>query len=972
MLSAQEIANYLVEKFDKIGETRPELYKFSILSELAKGYDGEKINGMVKTVSADPISIPNGYVEVKYVFAVELFVSGTANRRYMNINGIINEFIAQNQCANVEFENGKGVMTFTLGVPKGYKIAYELGEGTPLTFTVRVTYTENAVTSGDKHWLLDGNEIPYLSESVSVEREGIPRKIYTEVYSKILLTSQTKYYTFRIPYESNAFKSLQTEILQTPAADEIVHTLTYYDGAAFAQDKPYTAKVTIFRSANSSSARPDSSAYEVTFTDLYDATDKQLHYYLALIDFPFDMQCDDTRYFENTTEQTNYFEEKAASSSAPFVEIKAPNLDGLVITKQIYRIPAATALSQFDYVSKNYAVIKVVSAAKTLYFYYFIQNSEIGADGCITVDLKLDTVQTYFFNDDISFSDCLIERAHLNRFVPVEDDPTKVKFVTDPASKIYNSEQGLNFPKRLVQRDKLKLQFLSSTGSNKTADNWLNENVAYWVYIFIDPTHNYNTKDGALTDDEVTMGRTSYFNIFDPFRGATNVISYPVYKQASGFRDNSKPSDCKNIIRFETINNNNKKIEFIPALQGRKAFETLNNDASFYYSIKISCLPPFDYQSVPIVIDGNNNLVIKSFLNTDGHINGIARREDTEFIAEKIGTLVGGIRTSDTFGLFFGSYQGTFTSAISSLKTFEYSLSENEPVLKEEIISPQAPNLSYNPKLNSQNFKELVITASSGDTFAYDVQKLNESSIVFEYSEPIQPEITKYYMRVQGGTGQYAEGTDENYTGLVGSTDTSLMFANDKYAEFLANNKNFSMQSNLKIVSGLIKSDISNGISAVGSALSGDMMGVASAVGSSVSSKIDAATSIIDRGMTIDNMKNAPDQLKNANGNVIFNMFTTDLGLYVEKYSALEGDLNTANNFMNLYGFTVSAVDNIKKYANIRKYHNYIKAQLQSINGNLSNVARADLRQRFVTGVRFWNSDNVSYECENYENWLEE
>lgn len=119
-------------------------------------------------------------------------------------------------------------------------------------------------------------------------------------------------------------------------------------------------------------------------------------------------------------------------------------------------------------------------------------------------------------------------------------------------------------------------------------------------------------------------------------------------------------------------------------------------------------------------------------------------------------------------------------------------------------------------------------------------------------------------------------------------------------------------------------------------------------------------------------MKNAPDQLKNANGNVIFNMFTTDLGLYVEKYSALEGDLNTANNFMNLYGFTVSAVDNIKKYANIRKYHNYIKAQLQSINGNLSNVARADLRQRFVTGVRFWNSDNVSYECENYENWLEE
>ncbi len=61
----------------------------------------------------------------------------------------------------------------------------------------------------------------------------------------------------------------------------------------------------------------------------------------------------------------------------------------------------------------------------------------------------------------------------------------------------------------------------------------------------------------------------------------------------------------------------------------------------------------------------------------------------------------------------------------------------------------------------------------------------------------------------------------------------------------------------------------------------------------------------------------------------------------------------------------------MKDYANIHKYHNYIKAQLQSINGNLSNVARADLRQRFVTGVRFWNQDKVAYEYENYENWLD-
>ena len=175
----------------------------------------------------------------------------------------------------------------------------------------------------------------------------------------------------------------------------------------------------------------------------------------------------------------------------------------------------------------------------------------------------------------------------------------------------------------------------------------------------------------------------------------------------------------------------------------------------------------------------------------------------------------------------------------------------------------------------------------------------------------------------------------------------------------------------MKIVTGLVNSHIGAGIQAAGSAVSGDMLGVASAAASSLTSKINAAVSFIDQGLTMNNLRNAPDQLKNANGNVIFNMFTTDLGLYLEKYEALEGDLQTANDFMNLYGFTVSAVAQVRDYTHIRKFHNYVKAQLQSINGNLSNVARADIRQRFADGIRFWSQDTVEYKFENYELWLE-
>lgn len=74
---------------------------------------------------------------------------------------------------------------------------------------------------------------------------------------------------------------------------------------------------------------------------------------------------------------------------------------------------------------------------------------------------------------------------------------------------------------------------------------------------------------------------------------------------------------------------------------------------------------------------------------------------------------------------------------------------------------------------------------------------------------------------------------------------------------------------------------------------------------------------------------------------------------------------------MDQFGYAFNTIAQVKNYVNMRRYHNYIKAQLQSINGNLSNAARDELRQRFANGIRFWNGDEVSYGKENYELWLD-
>lgn len=954
MLNSQELVNFITDKLNEIGSKWHDPFSFKLVAEVGEDTGEADIRGILRTDSAEYVPAFGQYTEGKYAFTVDLLVPAVrTNYQVLQVEQIVGELAKQNQNTVYQFSDGKGIITFDAGKTGTYQVAYGTADTVPVTFTVHVTYTENAVTSADKHWFLDNVEIPFLSESVTLEREGEQKNIYSYQQTTLLLTAQTKYYTFRIPYDSEFAVKLQKDILNSTinqSDGSALFQLKYYDGAEFTQEAPYTASVTILK-GSSTSQRPDGSEFEITFVD---CSGTFASYQLGLLDFPFDMNGEDTRYFNSVEEQQEYFENKVGGGSAPFISIPAVNLESLFITQQIYQGDAGKITNQFDYVNKNYAVIKMTSGSEIKYFYYFITKSTIGAGGKMLLDLQLDTVQTFFFDPDISFSDCLIERAHLNRFEPAtEAGGDYIRFISDPASKIFNAEEGMNFPKRLVSREKLNLKF---TG-NSVVDDWLNENVAYWVYVFIDPTATYKVArlDEVIGDEnpgvELPSNRLYGYNKYPTgIGGATNCICYPIYK-------NGKVLYKESIIIFNTKLYGQDRTVNIELTDNSSEFEDNNNNTSYYYMKKISILPPFDkfWTDSVISVDENNCLIISAL----GQGSNEASLEKYNNTRAGFGPNNFFINPGNDKALIFGSNQTK-----KELSTLDYSLIENTNLYKPNVIRAQTPNLTYNPKLNSQNFKELIITAASGDEFTYDIQKISAYEASFLYSEPIQPEITRYYMRLNP-TGLYLEGTEKNYTGLVGSTDSGLSFTNDQYAAFLANNKNFFMQSNLKLLTGATKSifDIT------GKALTGNISGAA---GSGLSAGLDIAQSLIDRSMTIDNMKNAPDQMKNANGNVIFNMFATDLGLYVEKYSALDGDLKTANDFMNLYGFSFDSIANVKDYVHIRKYHNYVKAQLQGITGNISNTARDDLRQRFANGIRFWNQDEISYQYENYELWLED
>lgn len=955
MLYIQEIVDWLNEKLNLYGGQNEDVFSFALYADKAEDiYDrnrsSDRIKGIVRTVSSDFIPInENQYIEGTITFAAEFSVGAGTNYIALQIEKIVDRLVAENNGSQVDFGNGKGTLKISKGVPKEYKLAYGVGESVPISFTVQVAYTENAVTSVDKIWSIDGEIIPFASESVTVEYEGVTRKIFHEEYEKFLVTGQKKVYRFRVPYMSDWAKKWQSLILENTDYNR-TYELAYYDGANYSSSARFRSLVKVYGTSISDAKRPDPAYFEVTFTDAFD-TSQSPKYQIGLIDFPFDEQGEDTRYFESETEQHEYFDEAVADSGAfGYSVIDAPNLNSLYITRQVYKLPASSSMTVYDLASKNYAVIRIEKQSGYEYFYYFVTNVEIGSDRQIFLDLKLDTVQTYFFKQNISFADCMIERAHLNRFKPT-DNPDYVDFVTDESSKIYNAEEGLNFPKRLVSRKKLSLKY---TGIDEV-DEWLNENVAYWEYIFLAPRKEYKVlkiQDPNKVEEVITLKNVDISDInykVKSNRGATGCIAYPVYKTNKRiiFAVTLYSSDPANPFLFDVeIASNSSGFEKVNS-------NDKNEDTSFYYTKKISIIPPFNIAKYKeyIKINKDGDLEFISIVNPGDE------KAAQSYMEANYNSDVSAIITSQNGNRCYGIFIGITQNA--ELETADYIINtskSNSGIKKSDILSSVLPKIEFNPKLAGQHFQELKVRTADGEEFSYDIQKIQENRISFIYTEPIQPEITKYYLRIEP-VGLYGEGTQKNYTGLVGSTDNSLAFTNNQYAAFIANNKNFWMQSNLKIGTNLGQG-VANAISS-------------KSISGGINAVVDTAVSLIDRSLTVDNMKSAPDQLKNANGNVIFNFFTTELGIYIEHHKALDGDLKTANDFMNLFGFSYNSIGNIKDFVNIRKYHNYIKAQIQGIYGAMSNMARNDLRQRIANGIRFWNSDDINYNHENYEKWLE-
>lgn len=660
-----------------------------------------------------------------------------------------------------------------------------------------------------------------------------------------------------------------------------------------------------------------------------------------------------TRFFPSVAEQNTYFNSLTAGK---FSSLSNFNMGNNINTAITYRDDSNRSVEEL--VSCNYAVVQKYDeeTGVILSRRYFFAYPQQDSGRQMRVTLSLDDIQTNYFKFKDQIAPCLIKRACLDRWQSISGTyPEPLRFDGTVVSKLFEREPLQNMSKRLKSRTKVSLNtYLTNFDVGDNVNQWLDENVLYWVYAFFDPRHEYNF------NVDPTTGNTEQANHEAP--GETFINSKGGVTNGTNSRvDTEFACFCfpimktQKFIYFDQTSRATGNKKFRIFIDAWTTFLQYNNDASYLYDLKISSVPPFgpslgdiNLDSVRYEIDSDGNLHL-----SDGWGNTLDYKMNFQ-------------NTTIYSSIFYSDFNAGLikvNNQVKEVESREINLNQKFKFNKSDIINASRKS-ETNPKLLSSDFLTLAIGDETGDYGEYDLQKLNTNTFKLIVTEPFSPGISKTYVRIKDPTGIYISETSNNFTGFVGNNDKSLARATSQYASMLANNKNFFQQVLLNGASGTMQS-IATG--AVAGAMSGGPMGaLIEATTGLANGLFQAGTQHINASMSADNMKNAPAQINASKGNTLLNTMTAEPGIYISIYEVLDNEKQISDDFFTQYGFNVGLVDKLSNYDNIRFYFNYIEANVEAIIAPISNIEKDRLRKR-LQSIRFWNSDTIQYSQENYE-----
>lgn len=638
-------------------------------------------------------------------------------------------------------------------------------------------------------------------------------------------------------------------------------------------------------------------------------------YSIKILNYNFDKDYDNVRLFENKDAQSRFFDNIQNATKLDDINFICKDLINASVT--FYTNDFISLKKLLNY---NYAVITNNENNEKLYF--FINSIGQGSGGLIILNMTIDVFNTYIF--DITFSKAQIERAHIDRWIKTGNT---LNFNFNENSNLFEREQIKDLSKRLTYRERMLAYY--DTTANSQFNQWLNDNVACWVYIYLS-AGNYKSTNGNGTEKTTTVNNIKYINKSQSQPGGTAVLCYPIYKTDKRI--------YQNVVYSSELT---KRQEWIGSAW--EDFKSKNNVTP--YTIKYSLLAPFavtNFDSRLWEIDENGDLSLAGWSG----LNDLFYDNNNYFVSI--------------------SYQDISQPVKMTVNKLTY----DKDIAVSEIIANS--NLTkYNPKMYNSDVKSLSIKIN-GNEYEYDIAKINSNNPEFNYYEVLTPDITKSLLVLNPPDNSiYVKATANNYSGLMATQDMSILFSNTKLDEFLANNKNafLSFQTNqvfaaIKGVTGAAAAGATT--SALGGPTNPVLSGVnvASAIASTATGLIQNS---IQFGLTIDNMRSAPNTLVNANGNAILLNAIQELGCYLELYEAIPYEQDMVNDYIRYYGYTVNIIDDLHKYFNSRKIYNYVKTNVNNIDGPISNNVKDIFKEMFNRGVRIWHIDDIDFNKSNYE-----
>lgn len=741
-------------------------------------------------------------------------------------------------------------------------------------------------------------------------------------------------------------------------------------------------------------------------------------YRYALTSVPFDSSYENAIRFDSRAQQEEYFKVSTLFVNAPSVDF-----DFGVLNKTTVVIKAEG--SPLTVMGSNYFILKNTNENAGLkYIYYFIDQVEYITGGndesksFIQLDLSLDVLNTYLLEVDLS-QRVLINRAHVDRWgsALIINGEVNYPFNTDLSTNEGSIffQHDLDASDSKIVKDREALDYNIGRGSNTEALQWLKDNVLYWEYIFLNGDTGFKAYDkGKYHGEQDGPGKLLYYPAYLTTKNNGSIcLGYswccvPVYKSYHHIQ-------CEFDSHIAVLG--------IPLNRLSSLFE---NGSAGIIGVKISPLPPAPINCNIASINKDGNLVL----------TGEGGQGGGDVCTQVRGSLLYGYDVNTCRAI--GS-PGTLTCALDFSKSqfkLQYDFSKFYRINNVYSLNhiKEFKDVDMCPVLYNKSFREIVVQYM-GDEISYSPLNLFDynkkiSYVTFLIDDPILPEIARTYIRVEGPQGVYSRFTNDNLSGMIVTNDTSLAVSNSSINEFMANNKNFWLQSLAGAIGGsslyslydsytpategrpgregiapqvvgyytntqqkyktysrnykqykagdkrlIQQRDFTHALVTPGRApvpaipatpASYSWAGV-------VKLGINVATSLVDSALTLDNVKASPGTIKGSSSSAVFNMATYDFKTYLEYRSVPEGVLQKYFDYYYQYGYLVDRMGKVEDYINIRHYFNYIKADLQNITSKgtvgIPNQVRDEIKSIFADGVRFWNvTDKMfDYNVSNYE-----